>query len=74
MQVYDVLPIQWAGLYSSWAVPPLLASFYLVFGVMNTLADARVADAATTRLYSKLTPAFVALNTGCAAERWCRPY
>ncbi|GAX82629.1 hypothetical protein CEUSTIGMA_g10055.t1 [Chlamydomonas eustigma] len=39
LQVYELLPFDVGGLHSSWCVPPLLGSFYVVLGSMFILAD-----------------------------------
>lgn len=39
-QIYDTLPLDFAGLHTSATVPPLLAAFYIVLGALAPLSDA----------------------------------
>lgn len=66
VQVYDIGAFSFLGLNSSVLVPPILVSFYIVFGTFQILADrALIARPSTQEALSKLSPQYLLVNTWC---------
>lgn len=66
VQVYDIGAFSILGLNSSVLVPPLLISFYIVFGTFQILADkALITRPSTQEALSKLSPQYLLVNTWC---------
>jgi heat shock protein 5 len=82
-QVYDVGPIAAGGLHTSLAVPPLLATFYLVLGGLLLWADAMLEDDPATQqaqhraenpFYTAASFGVLALNLAVGAFMFERSY